>query len=276
MATTYSSNPVTIPPTFLLSTPTDAKTITAQKIDFAKAKLPEYATRYATVLDHVLSPSECTTLVQLAEASVRAEDKQANGGSPWHPALLNAGTRNGQGFEAYVPSVRNNDRIIWDSPEIAERLWGRIEGVLGEELAVYRNGRGPNSTVWDFHSVNERMRFLRYGPGQYFRGHCDGAYRPPVGQQDGTVLSTMYTIHVYLNDSKKGADPDRPAAELEGGATSFLSELDDVAKLDIDPKAGRVLIFQHTFLFHCGAEVTAGTKYTLRTDIMYKLRQRDR
>lgn len=186
-----------------------------------------------------------------------------------------AGTRNGQGFEAYVPSVRNNDRIIWDSPEIADRLWARIAAAeaVKEELAVYRNGTGKKASVWDFHGINERLRFLKYGLGQCFNGHCDGVYRPPVGE-DGTVLSTLYTVHLYLNDSKKESNQDGPEPELEGGATSFLSEMDDVTKLDVDPKAGRVLIFKHSFLFHCGAVVTAGTKYTLRTDIMYKMRHR--
>lgn len=196
----------------------------AQRIDFAKTVLPEYATRYATVIDHVLSPSECATLLQLAETSVRAQDMlRNNGGSPWHPALLNAGTRNGQGFEAYRPSVRNNDRIIWDSPEIAARLWARIAAAEGvaEELAVYRIGGGKKASVWDFHGVNERLRFLRCGPGQYFNGHCDSAYRPPVGE-DGMVLSSLHTINLYLNDSKNEADPDRPEAELEEGATSSV------------------------------------------------------
>jgi hypothetical protein len=33
---------------------------------------------------------------------------------------------------------------------------------------------------------------------------------------------------------------------------------------------GRVLIFQHKGLIHSGEPVTAGTKYTMRTDIMYE------
>ena len=40
--------------------------------------------------------------------------------------------------------------------------------------------------------------------------------------------------------------------------------------LDVDPKIGRVLIFQHKGLLHSGADVTNGIKMTLRTDLMYK------
>jgi hypothetical protein len=42
-------------------------------------------------------------------------------------------------------------------------------------------------------------------------------------------------------------------------------------RLDVHPKAGRVLLFQHKGLLHSGDYVTAGTKYTMRTDLMYEL-----
>ena len=63
------------------------------------------------------------------------------------------------------------------------------------------------------------------------------------------------------------------SAELVGGATSFLSG-DSSRRVDVNPKAGRVLIFQHRWLFHCGDDVVKGTKYTMRTDIMYELIRR--
>jgi hypothetical protein len=40
--------------------------------------------------------------------------------------------------------------------------------------------------------------------------------------------------------------------------------------LDVDPKAGRVLIFQHRRLLHSGDTVSAGIKYTMRSDLMYE------
>lgn len=81
-------------------------------------------------------------------------------------------------------------------------------------------------------------------------------------------IRTHFTIHLYLNDSQAEAGK---AADLVGGATSFLS-MDETKKLPVDPKAGRVLIFQHKGLYHCGDDVLAGTKFTMRTDIMYELK----
>lgn len=75
----------------------------------------------------------------------------------------------------------------------------------------------------------------------------------------------MYTIQLYLNDSA-AADP---TSELVGGATSFLST-DRQSRVDVNPKAGSVLVFQHTGLLHEGATVEAGIKYTMRGDIVYE------
>ncbi len=56
---------------------------------------------------------------------------------------------------------------------------------------------------------------------------------------------------------------------LKGGATTFHSS-DMTRRLDVDPKMGRVLLFQHKGLLHSGDYVTGGIKYTMRTDIMYE------
>ena len=41
-------------------------------------------------------------------------------------------------------------------------------------------------------------------------------------------------------------------------------------ELKVEPKIGRVLIFQQRYLLHSGEEVDSGLKYTMRTDVMYK------
>jgi hypothetical protein len=56
---------------------------------------------------------------------------------------------------------------------------------------------------------------------------------------------------------------------LVGGATALLSG-DEKRKYDVECKTGRVLIFQHRRVFHAGADVVKGVKYSVRTDIMYR------
>lgn len=55
----------------------------------------------------------------------------------------------------------------------------------------------------------------------------------------------------------------------EGGATRFWSP-NKKAFLDVAPNLGQVLVFQQRMLVHSGEPVTAGIKYTLRTEVMYE------
>jgi hypothetical protein len=221
----------------------------------------------------------------------------------WQPARVNVGP----GYEVFMPDYRRGSRIIWDDQLVVDRVWARIAAALpkfspspsdveesaqhvlrgfSEEgfVGVYRKPhRAPASPQdyprWRFSQVNRRMRFLRYRPGDFFRPHCDGAYGEagPAGE----VRRTWFTVHLYLNDSVAGIDEDddlspeqkaelKQGADLVGGATEFLSS-DEKRRIDIHPRAGRVLIFQHQRLYHSGADVLEGTKYTVRTDILYEM-----
>ncbi|KAI1756091.1 hypothetical protein F4782DRAFT_526646 [Xylaria castorea] len=262
--TVYRSKDVAIPDDFLKSDPADAHPITHKPIDFKSSVLPEYAGCYAVVLDHVLSPSECTKLLELAEDSVMDEDKE--GRSSWGPALVNIGG----GYEVEIPDYRKSERIIWDNQEIVDRLWARMAALpeIRENLSTLPGlavDASVDRTKYEFYRVNKRLRFLQYTAGQFFKPHCDGPYAET--NPEGNMVQTYMTVHLYLNDSQQEVGP---GVDLVGGATSFLSR-DETRKLDVDPKAGRVLIFQHARLKHSGANVIAGHKFTVRTDIMYKV-----
>ncbi|KND87584.1 hypothetical protein TOPH_07778 [Tolypocladium ophioglossoides CBS 100239] len=259
--TSCISNLIAIPPDFL-TTPS-AKPITSTPISFSASPLLEYVGHTAILLANVLSPEECQHLIALAEASVVKQHPEE---SPWKPALVSMGP----GWEVAAPSYRDSDRIVWDEQAVVDRIWARCaqaEG-LSELLAEVPSKRGEGSGKWTFRGLNNRMRFLKYSPGQYFKPHCDGPYYCTA---DGHDFRTHYTVHLYLNDSAK------ESATGEGhvvGATSFLSR-DEKRRLDVDPKAGSVLIFQHAGLYHEGARLEAGTKYTVRMDILYKWEQNE-
>ena len=89
--------------------------------------------------------------------------------------------------------------------------------------------------------------------------HCDGNYADPKTQE-----ISFFTLHLYLNDATTNKE-----GILKGGATTFVGD-DMTQGYGVDPKVGRVLIFQQRGLFHCGEEVSGGTKMTLRTDMMYR------
>ncbi|KAK2598170.1 hypothetical protein QQS21_005721 [Conoideocrella luteorostrata] len=258
--TRYLSKPVPISSTFLKGPP--AKPITVQPIPFAASSVPEYDGATAVILDNVLSPLECQQLLHLAESSVSLDEEHA---SPWRPALVNMGV----GWEVAIADYRNSDRIIWDEQTIVDRLWDRCLQADGIEEMFSKTPEDNDELMgrWVFERVNERMRFLKYTPGHFFKPHCDGSYGY---EKDGAEIRTHYTVHLYLNDSAK----ESPTGEGHlGGATSFLSR-NEKRRHDVNPKAGSVLIFQHKRLYHEGAEVTSGVKYTMRTDILYRWKSR--
>ena len=78
---------------------------------------------------------------------------------------------------------------------------------------------------------------------------------------------SFYTLHLYLNTEASLAE-DPMAASLKGGSTTFFA-CDLRERVDVVPKAGRVLIFQQRDFIHSGEDVVGGLKYTMRTDILY-------
>ena len=111
--------------------------------------------------------------------------------------------------------------------------------------------------AWNVHpfvDLNDRLRFLKYSPGEYFKPHMDGTYQRPDGSERSYI-----TIQLYMNEG------------FEGGNTTFLSNKKSNLDVGIVPKPGRILVFQHDIL-HEGSLLKKGTKYTMRTDIMYKIK----
>ncbi|KAK0517134.1 hypothetical protein JMJ35_000289 [Cladonia borealis] len=201
--------------------------------------------------DFLLQPTEitkvaCQTLINMAESTTRGK---------WEEAMVNVGN----GMERPIKEIRDCGRIIWDDFDMVATIWARIRDQVPEVLTLKDQqlitGYGPvrRNETWKMSRLNERMRFLKYQEGQYFKPHEDGSYVTP----DGKEIS-FYTLHLYLNSNPGG-----------GGATTFHSDFLD-REVNVEPKPGRVLIFQHRGLLHSGADVTRGTKYTMRTDLMYK------
>lgn len=241
--------------------------------------------KLAFILEGVYTPDECAQMVA---------DTERVG---YEPAKIDVGG----GAQEVASHVRNNDRCMIDAPEQAAELFRRLRGHIPAQW--------ENRPVV---GINERLRFLRYHPGQRFRTHYDLNYVRANGE------CSQVTVHLYLNDVAAGnggttrfidsaareaaiaaqaaAQPSYNPADFEsedeyeedgedGSAlpsvrTKFVTAGDSGSappslpveyideSVDVIPKAGSVLIFQHDIL-HCGSELLAGIKYTLRTDVMY-------
>jgi hypothetical protein len=99
--------------------------------------------KLAFILLNVFTPEECQEWIDMTEKR------------GYTPALLNYGKQ-----QVLVSEVRNNDRCMIDDVDMAQKLFERIKPYI------------PKS--WKTHQLvglNERLRFLRYDPGQKFDSH---------------------------------------------------------------------------------------------------------
>nr|WP_298169741.1 2OG-Fe(II) oxygenase [uncultured Pseudomonas sp.] len=175
----------------------------------------EFGAGIFTVKNFLSSP-ECISYIQMSE-NIGFEEAAIQ--TKEGPEILKA--------------VRNNDRIIFDDVDLATFLFERAKQFLPDSI-----------DDWRLSGLNERFRFYRYTPEQYFKWHKDGFYC-----RSNTEVSQL-SLLLYLN------------GEYEGGETEFRWDV-------IKPEAGMALVFPH-LMMHQGAPLISGTKYVLRTDVMYQ------
>ncbi len=199
---------------------------------------------------NVLSPDECRRLIDLSEQLGYLEDAAVS-----------------------LPrEVRHNDNVVWVTDAQTDAiLWQRVAAQAASDLSIFE-GRRPLG-------LNARFRFYRYSTGDYFKYHSDGAW-PGSRVFDGELVTNAYpdryslmTFLVFLND------------DFEGGATRFLvnrdnplqapREMAEVREIDVRTPAGGVLCFPHGMhplhRVHSSEPITRGTKYIIRTDMLFEL-----
>ena len=179
---------------------------------------------YVFTVDNFFTPEECEKYIRISE-DIGFED-----------ALVSSP----QG-QVRRTDIRNNERVMFESEEIAEWLWERAAEFVPSEY-------DDRPAV----GVNELLRFYRYDPGQQFNWHQDFPFERDNGEQ------SYLTFMVYLND------------DFDGGETSFEDSYSDDSfdEFQVVPQQGMALFFEHA-THHKGEPVTRGRKYVLRTDVMY-------
>jgi predicted 2-oxoglutarate/Fe(II)-dependent dioxygenase YbiX len=129
------------------------------------------------------------------------------------------------------PEIRNNTRVILDDPQAAVWLWQKVSPFVWPLPG------------WQPISLNERLRYYQYEPGQYFAPHQDGSFVRSLNER------SQVTVLLYLNE------------DFTGGETVVENEV-------VIPETGMLLLFRHP-LVHESKPLLSGRKYVLRSDIMY-------
>ncbi|KAJ3507536.1 hypothetical protein NLJ89_g6250 [Agrocybe chaxingu] len=226
---------------------TNTTPVHAPVLDWSTTPLArDYPGHYVKILDNVFSSEECAELIVLAKSDAQ-----------WKQAAVHYGLGAHQNF--IDTDYRNSERILRFDSATADKLYQKLLPYV-QELVEIKPGSewegivgrpGRIKSTWRCVGINERLSFLKYGKGHYFREHCDGQLELPDGR-----LSRV-TLQIYLGDEN-----------VKGGATRIMGKRNRY--VDVLPKKGRVLIFQQRNIYHSGEDVTEGIKYTLRSDFMFR------
>ncbi|KIL64789.1 hypothetical protein M378DRAFT_77855 [Amanita muscaria Koide BX008] len=218
---------------------------------------------YIKVLDDVFTPDECRALITFAETGLFNVTEHINTEveDPWKPAAVHYGL---QAHQQYVDKeYRNSERILRFDHDVAAFIYNRLLPYIHEVVEIKPGDKWhgvvglKSPKVWRMVGVNERLSFLKYGPGHFFKEHCDGRPELPDGRK------SQITLQIYLNGSDSAGD------KIVGGPTRIWS-WDKKRWHDVEPRMGRVLIFQQAMVLHSGEEVKEGVKYAVRSDFMYR------
>lgn len=146
----------------------------------------------------------------------------------------------------HYSDIRKSERCIIDSVPFVKVLWNRLLSCIPEQML-------DGDTVFTRKCINERLRILKYSnAGDEFKHHTDGAYVDSEGAQ------SRITILIYLNDTYKGA---YTSLHCPGGPD-----------ISLIPQTGSVFLMEQR-LMHYVPALIEGTKYVMRTEIMYECKR---
>jgi hypothetical protein len=209
----------------------------------AKEQLLDCYGDAAMVLRNMLTPTECENII------AQAEDF----------GLKSCG---------YSKRMRISDRVSVMGGDMASELFERARPFLPPiEVKRFANGPEPLGVrpdmatgLWVPTGLNPCFRICKYEPGGFFQPHYDGGF--DYDRQHRSIKTFM----LYLNDG------------FEGGPTTFYEDSQrhyadpDPSKVlyHFRPTVGSCLAFNHS-ICHDGGVLKTGTKYILRTEVMYRL-----
>ena len=163
--------------------------------------------------------------------------------------------------------VRHNNNLNWIvSEKIDSTIWQRSKAHVPEVVD------GQTAT-----GINARFRFYRYGIGDFFKTHSDGAW-PGSRVINGKLINDAYpgwysqfTYLLFLNDDYEGGRTQFLVSKSNPGQPARTSE--DIELVSVKTPKGAVLCFPHgshpQHCLHGGESISTGTKYIIRTDILF-------
>ncbi|KZV72946.1 hypothetical protein PENSPDRAFT_674790 [Peniophora sp. CONT] len=186
------------------------------------------------LIDNLFSAAECKAFVNLIEQQ---------------PLELTPPKKRGE-------AERYNYRISYQSPSFASALFALIAPHM-PAFPYPASEAKPGQIARAAHSLNSNIRMYKYVPGQHFGQHYDDSTRDGI-----SGARSEWTLLVYLSGAEDG---------VQGGETIFYNNDKKKTPIVAPLTRGTALLHRHGHecMLHEGSEVRAGTKYILRSDVMF-------
>ncbi|KAG2387655.1 hypothetical protein C9374_001249 [Naegleria lovaniensis] len=187
-------------------------------------------------IDAILSTDECEQLIQATEQLGYQDIDQE-----------------------YLKEYRNSQRVLVISKKLANLLWARIVPFM--QLSDYEGVKPygfDNKGKWKPIGINECLRFNKYSEGTFFKPHMDAQFIRNDNEK------SIFTVLIYLDDTKYGTNLLKKVSMNGSNNVMSFRTLGCIA-----PKRGTAAIFNHD-LYHEGNTVLNGSKYVLRTELIFR------
>ena len=171
--------------------------------------------------------------------------------------------------------ARNNEYTVITDQALADKLFQRVSPLLPQNLEWMSDNayftKDVGGREWSIVGCVDRLRFYKYKKHEEYPEHMDGSYSRTITYNNKVPESykqhSFLTLLIYLNEEFQGGEtkffPDKQHCR-------FLRDIENKQVIhEIQPKQGMALINIHNIL-HEGSKVYSGTKYVLRTDILYQ------
>lgn len=186
--------------------------------------------------------------------------------------IINNSKRFGlESLDTYSQKIRQANRLCIIDKKLEEIINIRLNDIIKTLNNLKPFGLGLDG-IWIPIGINNCFRISEYNaPSIGFTEHFDNPYC------ESELVKSVLSIVVYLNQDFDGGQTiiyDQPNQKHISGLTvkeeiKLHGGIDKYQQYIIKPKTGLCIMFNHDLL-HKSENILKGTKYILRTDLVYK------
>ena len=166
----------------------------------------------------------------------------------------------GNNHKVLLQNPNKHKLSVFEHETTLTTLWNILEPAILPHLEQFMTDTKCGRPL----GLNPRLRILRYDAldNDVFDPHFDATTRvTPTGSC--IEMTSLLTVLIYLNDGG--------GKDFDGGETHYLDSTNtNTEPTIVIPTMGSVVVFEHD-LYHSSVPLNFGTKYVLRTDVLFKL-----